>query len=982
MKKFSRIFTVCLLLFPLWMMAQTRVEGTVVEDKTGVPLGGTTVTNQNTGDVAYADFDGNFTIAVSDEDVLIAQLVGFEDFKLTYSGQAQLNITLFPALQELTEVLVVGYGTTTHRDATGSVVGVTEKDFNDGLNTAPEQLLTGKVAGLQITSGGGAPGSGSEIRIRGGSSLNAVNDPLFVVDGLPLDNGAGVAGTGNPLNFINPSDIESISVLKDASATAIYGARASNGVIIITTKKGRQNQPLKVNFNYSTSINDRIGQVKVFDGDQFREALNQRASQSVIDLLTDENTNWQDEIFHTAIAHDANVGVRGMIGEVLPFRVSMGYTNEDGILKTGNFERTTASVNLSPSFLDGHLEVELNLRGSYEENQFADQGAIGSAVQMDPTKPVYSGNDEYGGYFEWLNSSGNPNPNGTSNPVAMLNLKDDHSYVNRSIGNAKFDYKFHFLPDLKATLNVGYDYAEGKGSTTVPIYARMAYNADNPDNGGTHNIYKQIRRNTLFDFYLNYNKELDQIESRVDLTAGYSYQKFMMDDYSLQQNFNHTNITNDRRTPQDRVLLGFFGRANYTLKDRYLLTATIRRDATSRFSKDTRWGWFPSLALAWNIAEEGFMESVESMNSLKLRLGWGITGQENLGDNPYPYLPIYQTSLNDLAYYPIGNTYVSTLRPGIYDANIKWEEQTTWNIGLDFGFFGNRLRGSVDMYKKETKDMIQTVAAPLPNLNNRILTNIGSMKNQGVEIALGGDVIRNDELTWSVNANATFNENEITRISGASETELYQVGGISGGVGNTIQANMVGLAAQSFYVYQQVYDHNGKPIQGAYVDQNGDGQINDKDLRPFYSPRPSWTLGLSSNLDYKDWDFSFSMRSSLNNYVYNNIASDIGTYEAVRGTNGFLLNMQKDALNTEFNNKEYFSDYYIQNASFLKLDYVTLGYTFRNLFEGMNLRLFGTAQNVFTITDYDGLDPEIAGGIDNNIYPRPRIYSFGVNFNF
>lgn len=988
MKLLNQFFIVCMLVVPVWVAAQTTVNGVVTEDGTGFTLPDVAVTNQNTLEEVFTDLDGMFSIQASEGDIIVLSLDGYNDMSVTYSNESSLNIVMRTASSfQLDEVVVIGYGTTTHKDATGSVIAVTEKDFNDGLNTAPEQLLTGKVAGLQITTGGGAPGTGSTIRIRGGSSLNAVNDPLFVVDGVPLDNGQTVAGSSNPLNFMNPGDIESISVLKDASATAIYGARASNGVIIITTKKGKKGKKLGVNFNSSVSLSDRISQIDVLSADQFRNVMNENANPDVAALLGSANTDWQDQIFKTALGFDNNVSVTGMIGENLPFRVSLGYTNQDGMLKTSNFERTTASVGLTPSLFDNHLNIDINVKGSYEENRFADEGAIGAAVRMDPTQPVYSGNNAFGGYWEWLRPDGTVNPNATRNPLALLMLKDNHSYVNRSIGNIKFDYNIHGFEDLKATLNLGYDYAKGKGSNTVPDFARMNYVEDEETGeliGGFRSDYIQFRRNNLLDFYLNYNKDIASIKSRVDVTAGYSYQSFVVDDRALEGNFAQTNVTLDKDDPYERVLIGFFGRLNYTFNDKYLLTATIRRDGSSRFSKDTRWGWFPSVAAAWNIAEEGFLKDSKTVSNMKLRLGWGITGQENISNQPYPYLAIYDYSINDLAYYPIGGGYIPTLRPRIYDPKLKWEEQTTWNIGLDFGFFGQRLWGSVDFYKKETVDMIQTVAAPLPNLNNIITTNIGSMENQGVEIALGGDIIKTTDLTWTLNANATYNENEITKISGAGGREFYQPidGGISGGTGNNVLVNMLGVAAGSFYVYEQIYDANGNPIEGAYADLNNDGQINEQDLRPFHSNRPDWTFGFSSNLNYKNWDFGFSMRASIGNYLYNNIASDVGTYASIRGTNGYLANIQSDALNSEFTNNMYFSDYYVQNASFLKMDYITLGYTFNEIIGKTNMRFYGTVQNAFTITEYDGLDPEVGNGIDNNFYPRPRIYSLGVNVNF
>lgn len=982
MNLLNKIYVVCLLAIPVWVAAQTTVNGVVNEQDTGFTIPDVAITNQNTLEETFTDTDGAFSLQASNGDVIVFSLDGYDDFTIQYNGESSLNVAMrASSTYKLDDVIVIGYGTTTHKDATGSVVGVTEKDFNEGLNTAPEQLLVGKVAGLAITTGGGQPGTGSLIRIRGGSSLNASSDPLFVVDGIPMDNGQTIAGTSNPLNFINPGDIESISVLKDASATAIYGARASNGVIIITTKKGKKGKKLGITLNSSVSLSDRINQVDVLSAEQFRQVINERANPDVAALMGSADTNWQNQIFKKALGYDNNVGITGTIKNNLPFRVSLGYTNQDGILKTSNFERTTASIGLSPSLLDNHLNIDVNVRGSYEENRFADTGAIGAAIRMDPTQSVYSGDDLFGGYWEWYdvdNGQVIPNPNATKNPVAMLMLKKNLSFVSRSVGNIKFDYNIHGFEDLKATLNLGYDYTEGKGAEKTPEFAALNYTTQ-----GRFRDYSQIRRNQLLDFYLNYNKEVASIKSLFDITAGYSYQNFYYNDFGVVYNYDQSEIR--ERALYDinsRVLIGFFGRFNYTFNDKYLLTATVRRDGSSRFSKDTRWGWFPSVALAWNVAEENFLKDSKTVSNMKFRLSWGITGQENL-KNAYPYLPIYLYSTNDYGYYPIGDSFVPTLRPNIYDPNLKWEEQTTWNLGLDFGFFSNRLWGSVDVYKKETEDLLNTVAAPLPNLNNLIETNSGTMENKGVEITLGGDIIKTKDLTWTVNTNATFNENEITKISGAGENEFYYVGdAISGGVGNKVLVNMVNIPAYSFYVYEQVYDQNGNPIEGAYVDQNGDGQINEEDLRIFHSGRPDWTLGLSSSLTYKNWDFGFSMRASIGNYLYNNIASDAGTYAAIRGTNGYLVNIQSDALNSGFENNEYFSDYYIQNASFLKMDYMTLGYTFRELFGKTNMRFYGTVQNVFTITEYDGLDPEIGSGIDNNIYPRPRIYTFGVNVNF
>jgi len=593
MKLLNKIYVVCLLVVPIWVAAQTTVTGVVTEDEAGFTLPDVAVTNQNTLEEVFTDIDGVFSIQASEGDVIVFSIEGYDNMTINYGNESSLNVTMRTSSSfQLDEVVVIGYGTTTHKDATGSVVAVTEKDFNDGIATAPEQLLTGKVAGLAITTGGGQPGTGSMIRIRGGSSINAVNDPLFVVDGVPMDNGASIAGSSNPLNYMNSGDIESISVLKDASATAIYGARASNGVIIITTKRGNKNKKLGVNLNSSVSLSDRINQVDVLSADQFRQIMTERANEDVAALMGNANTNWQDEIFKKALGYDTNVGLTGNITPNLPFRLSLGYTNQDGILKTSNFERTTASVSVTPSLLDNHLTIDVNAKGSVEENQFADTGAIGSAIMMDPTQPVYSGNSDFGGYWEWLNSEGNPNPNGTRNPLALLMLKDNHSYVNRLVGNVKFDYKIHGFEDLKAVLNLGLDYSQSSGSETVPAYARMNYNPDNPVNSGLRRDYDQIRRNQLFDFYLNYNKEVASIKSLFDVTAGYSYQSFDYDNSEISTSENGEVLNGEFTNIYTRVLLGFFGRFNYTFNDKYLLTGTLRYDGTSRFAEDVRWGWF------------------------------------------------------------------------------------------------------------------------------------------------------------------------------------------------------------------------------------------------------------------------------------------------------------------------------------------------------------------------------------------------------
>ncbi|MFN3378153.1 MAG: SusC/RagA family TonB-linked outer membrane protein, partial [Runella zeae] len=749
---------------------------------------------------------------------LVFSFVGMLTQEVPVATRTTIDVVLENDNKQLAEVVVIGYGSQRKKDLTGSIAAINSADFNKGNIATPDQLVAGKVAGVQITPNGGAPGAGSTIRIRGGASLNASNDPLIVIDGVPLDNGE-VRGAANPLSLINPNDIESFNILKDASATAIYGSRASNGVIMITTKKGKKGDVMRVNLSTQASVAQRTGQIDVLSADEFRTLVNTYGTATQKSLLGAANTNWQDQIYRTAISTDNNLSVTGSLKST-PYRVSVGYTNQNGILKTSNMGRTSASIGLTPMLLNNHLKVDINLKGSSINNTFANQGAIGAAVAFDPTQPIFSGKEAYGGYYEWVNADGKPNTIATRNPLGLLNLTNDKSKVLRSIGNMQLDYKFHFLPELHANLNLGYDLSKSDGNKLIPAFA-----ASNFSNGGEKTVYTQDRSNKLLDFYLNYVKDIAK-DIRLDLMAGYSYQDFINTTTSITKDAAETKTINDSPYKTQNTLVSFFGRANLNLQDRYLLTFTLRRDGSSRFAKENRWGTFPSAAFAWKINEMDFLKGSNVLSDLKLRLGYGVTGQQDVGQN-FAYLARYTPS-TATAQQQLGNTFYTTLRPEGYNANIKWEQTTTQNVGLDFAFKKARLSGSIDYYIKKTTDLLNVVPiAAGTNLTNEILSNVGSIENQGVELLLNYNAISTEDFTLDLGFNATYNQNKITKLTSANDPNYkgVLVGGIAGGVGSTIQIHSVGYPASSFFVAQQVYDEAGKPIEGVYVDRNKDGKI-------------------------------------------------------------------------------------------------------------------------------------------------------------
>lgn len=963
-----------------------QVTGTVADSKTGVGLPGVSVVQKGSTNGVTTDGEGNFTLKVPKGAVLVLSSVGYSQ-KEVEATEGAMFISLEAEAKALNEVVVVGYGQTRKKDMTGAITTISSKEFQTGNIQTPEQLIAGKVAGVQITPNGGSPGAGSTIRIRGGGSLSAGNDPLIVIDGVPVENG-GIAGTANPLSLINPNDIESFNILKDASATAIYGSRASAGVIIITTKKGKRGKP-QLNFSTNFVLSDPAYRVDVLDATQFSNIVKSRGTAADIAKLGNSNTDWQDEIFQYALGTDNNLSVSGALGS-MPYRVSAGYLHQDGILKTDNLKRITASISVSPRFFNNHLKVDLNLKGSNSKHRFADQGAIGAAIRFDPTQPVRSGREAFGGFTEWLDagSSSGLNQLATANPVALLELRDDRSNVNRLIGNVQLDYKFHFLPELRANLNVGTDRSLGEGTIKIPPFAATQLRAGR---AGTNNIYKQENFNDLLEFYLNYAKDLKGIDSRIDIMTGYGYQDFRTKNYFFNDRLfdgSDNPATPDPQFPFDipqYTLISYFGRLNFSLANKYLLTATIRRDGSSRFSPDNRWGMFPAVALAWKLIEEDFMKDSKVFNDLKFRIGYGLTGQQDIGAR-YAYIPRYsQASLNSSYYFGINVQPYPVFLPQAYNSTLKWEEAAQYNAGLDFAMFNNKLSGSVEVFRREPKDLLFNVPIPVgSNFTNELTVNIGKFRINGAELTLNWTAIENKKSRLDLGFNATFMDRKILKIRDNPEPSFrgIQVGGISGGTGNTIQILSTGFSPAAFFVYKQVYDQTGNPIEGLYDDRNRDGVINQDDLYQYKKPDADVFFGFSGQYTYGKFSAGFVARGSLGNYTYNNVHSDMGVFRNIINPVGFLQNASTNVLTTGFFNNQYFSDYYVQNASFLRMDNLNIGYDFGSILgKGTNFRVTANVQNAFVITKYTGIDPEV-GGIDNNFYPRPRVYTLGLNLGF
>lgn len=975
---------------------QITVKG-LVKDTAGEPIIGANVVIKGTTNGTITDFDGNFQLNANKGDIIVISFIGYQPQEA--QAAASMNIILKDDTELLDEVVVIGYGSVKKDDLSGSVVAIKAEEMNKGAVTSPQELIMGKIPGLSVSQGDGAPGAGSTIRIRGGASLNASNDPLIVIDGIPVSNDAA-PGTPNALATINPNDIETFTVLKDASATAIYGSRASNGVIIIQTKKGTQDK-IKVSYSGTFTAKDPYKRIETLDAQSFREVMQaqypegtaQSADiQRILNVYPNQSTDWQDAIYQTGLSTDQNIGIAGKAG-FMPFRISLGYNTEKGTLKTSKYERYTGAVNLSPKFFDNHLSVDINVKGTINKNRFADSGAVGAAAFFDPTKPIYDEENRYNGYWNWGIVQGAQADLATQNPLSLLYDRNNHGTTKRSLGNIQLDYKIHGLEDLHANLNLGYDVAKTTGRNFVNSNSVQS-SLDKTFTGlGQGNTWNNLRRNHLLDFYMNYAKNIESIKSNFDIMAGYSWQHFYYanhditysnptedlgakEGYTYDANERHYIRDDHRRIPYENYLISFFGRLNYNFMDRYLLTATLRRDGSSRFSENNRWGLFPSAALAWTISNEPFMKATENvLSKLKLRLGYGVTGQQEIGD--YQYITSYSFSTNP------NTTYLGTtlLKPNGYSPDLKWEQTTTYNVAIDFGFLNNRINGSIEYYQKHTKDLLNTISAAAgTNFINLITANVGKMKNKGVEANVNAIAIQSKDFTWEVGYNITWNDSKITKLTTTFNPD-YQ--GIDAG---TNQKHQVGEMPGTFYLYQQVYDENGKPIQNAFVDRNNDGQITEADRYLTHkSPMAKVYMGFSSQFSYKKWDLGFNLRANFGNYVYNGVASGNSTSNNYGGK-GFVTNLYNGFQDTGFTllntSEQMASDYFLENASFLKMDNITLGYSFQNLFAAkLSGRISASVQNVFTISKYSGLDPE-CGAIDSNIWPRPRTYTIGLNLNF
>jgi iron complex outermembrane receptor protein len=1004
--------------------AQINVKGHV-KDATGEAIIGATIRVVGTEIATVSDFDGNFTLKANQGADLQVSYMGYQT--ATVKAAPSVVVILQDDQALLNEVVVIGYGTMKKSDLTGSVVSVKADEINRGSITSPQEMLQGKVSGVFVQPSSGAPGGGATMRIRGGASLNASNDPLIVIDGVPVTSDAS-PGMSNALSALNPNDIESFSVLKDASATAIFGSRASNGVIIITTKKG--NKGLKVSYSSTYSIQDPYKKIKTLSAKELVPAMvksyegtaagkNLEAIFSQFGTIAKDaegnytydgvDTNWQDEIFKTSFQTDQNVSVNGQVG-VVPFRASLGYTNEDGTLKESNFERYTASFSLTPKLLDDHLTITLNAKGTIANNKYGAEGAIGSAAFYDPTKPVYNQDSQagrYHGYWNWEKNDGSVNKESSINPLSQIYDYANTGKTKRFIGNAQFDYKMHFLPDLRANLNVGLDIAEGTGNNFNRIGSFQADRDNDFPGYATNTDWTNFRRNSLLDFYLNYAKDIKAINSRVDVTAGYSWQRF----YGANNNQTYSNGTAQEmgigsvqgytlqedgyfardgqyRVPWESYLVSYFGRMNYVFAERYLLTATVRRDGSSKFAN--HWGTFPSVALAWTLKQESFLKDVDFLDNLRLRLGYGVTGQQDIGDN-YSYIPSYFISTNANSMY-LGQYLI---KPGGYNPELEWEKTTTYNVALDYAFFNSRINGSVEFYIKKTKDLLNTVSSPAgTNFTNLITGNVGTMENKGIEFSINTVPVETNDWHWDLNYNVTWNTSKITKLTASYNPDYpgIDTGGVSFGTGTYAQKHNVGYAPSTFYLYKQIYDTDGNPIQNTVVDLNEDGQITDADrYMTDKSPMPKWYMGLSSMLRYKQLDFGFNLRANLGHYMFNELAAGNSSAHGF-WDQGVVSNLMNSALTSGFTHtptlQGQLSDYFLENASFLKCDNITIGYNFSNLlkmgsYKGISGRISLSMQNVFTITNYSGLDPETNGnGIDSSMWPRPRTYTLGLNLNF
>ncbi len=958
------------------------IKGVVTDAVTKEPLMGATVmaTEGKTG--AVTDLDGNYTITVAQSTKqLTVSYIGYTSKTVAVKGTV-INVALDSDDNQLSEVVVVGYGTARKSDLTGSVSTINAKDFNKGSITSAEELINGKVSGLQIMSNSGSTTSGSTIRVRGGASLNASNDPLIVVDGVPLELG-GIAGADNNfLSLINPQDIESMTVLKDASSTAIYGSRASNGVILITTKKGSESKP-QIQFTTTNTLQTRANTIEVLTADEFRNIINANGTDAQKALLGTANTDWYNEVYRTSLSTDNNLSISGSLVKGLPFRVSLGYSNQNGIVRKDKAERYTGNIVLSPSFFQDHLKLTLNAKGTVSKNNFNNSNAIWAAATFNPTLPVYSGNNEYlGGYTESLDSSGKPinTSAGQRNPRGLVDQYFASSTIKRFIGNFDIDYKVHFLPELKLHATLGTDLSSGKGSEYIPECA-----ASNYTNGGYDYHYgPQKNTNNLLTVYANYGKYFEAAKSNVDFTIGYDWQHWKSTKpASTSYNVKGDELNTYKAEDYRHTLLSYYGRVNYSFDGRYMLTATMRRDGSSRFGKDYRWGTFPSVGLGWTLTQEKFLQNQKVLSNFKIRASYGVTGQQEVGGN-YNYLPVYTYSSKG-AEAMINGQWIYTYRPEAYVSNLKWETTTSWNYGFDFGFLDNRISGSFDFYTRKTKDLIATIpAAAGTQFAKNITTNVGNVDSHGIEVTLNATPIQTKNWEWNLSYNFTWQKMTVKNLSKVASSEVTNMMvGPSVKDANQIQVLTEGYTPNMFYVYHQLYDKSGKPIEGAYADINHDGVINEADRYRYHSPMPDYIMGLSTSLRYKQLTLGMSFRANIGNYVYNSTAMNTGAWELETWANGLQLNnLNRSYLKTGFQTRQYLSDYYVENGSFLKLDNINLSYNFGKVTKWFSLTASAMVQNVFCITKYSGPDPEVPNGVDSSLYPRPRTYTLSLGLQF
>ncbi|WCO01264.1 SusC/RagA family TonB-linked outer membrane protein [Psychroserpens ponticola] len=1027
MKTFLNSLLLLVFLLPATLFAQTLVTGTVTDQADTSPLPGVNILVKGTTTGAATDFDGHYSITVNQGDILVFSYLGYITQEITFSGQSPLDVILVEDASQLDEIVIIGYGSVKKEDLTGSVDVISSKDFNQGPIVSTDQLLSGKAAGVRITNSGGSPDSAPNIRIRGGASLSANSSPLIVIDGVPIGNDSP-AGVSNPLSLVNPNDVESFSILKDASATAIYGSRASNGVIIITTKKGTSGDEIIYNFSSDISVSKAGSGLDMMTSSEYVKFIqeyhptfvsslgvpvgsvstNESVSQ-IIDGRAIYDTDWRDNVFRTAITSNTNFSARANLFKKIPFRASVGYTNAKGVVMSDDYERVSASFKLTPKLLDDNLKLDINAKATYaDKNSIDTGGALGGAINFDPTKPVYDNNSIFGGYY--VNMNGNL-IDGQWNPVALLNQRERPERVFRFLGNVELDYKLPFVPGLKAVVNLGLDASRAKIEERFSDNSLATYRVTGNDtspyvfNPGVNFAERQHITNTTLDAYVQYNKDLEgSFINKFDVQAGYSYQNFKNDgnkdeyDYitTEQQELDYNLTIGDRfetfdaNNPNNRYynllnLQSFFGRSNIDFAGKYLLTLSFRADASSLFQEDNRWGFFPSAAFAWKINKESFLQNSNFINDLKLRLGWGQTGQQDITNvvGYYPSRALFQPGSNNSQYLPTSGLYSAIP----FNSELTWEKTTTYNAGLDFDILSNNLiTGAFDVYFRKTTDLLADV--PLPpgqSFSSSFADNVGETESKGFELNLNINPIQTEDFRFSIVSNIAYNNTEITDLEGLAS---IPTGGTVTGTGTFLQRHAVGQQAGSAYVFKQLYDANGTPIPGAFADTNGDNVINDDD-RYYQSIAPNWTYGFGLNFAYKNWDLSSSFRGQIGGNVFNLNKLSYGNVENALPDNNTslsnVLNFYDGAADPAFYEaigNTIYSDYYLEDASFLRCDNIALGHRFDNIIKDVTVRFYGSVTNPFIVTDYSGQDPENFGGIDGNFYPRPTVYTVGINLDF